>query len=42
MPGPGYRKSNLKTKSIAKSADLEARTKQDAVKNAYRHTLSGA
>lgn len=30
MPGPGYRKSNLKTKSIAKSADLEARTRQAA------------
>ena len=30
MPGPGYRKSNLKTKSIAKNADLEARTKQAA------------
>lgn len=24
MPGPGYRKTNLKTKSIAKSADLES------------------
>ena len=30
MPGPDYRKSNLKTKSIAQSADLEARTRQAA------------